>query len=52
MPRAAPVIAIDLPRMLSMQPNFTRVNFWLEGALRGNPASMTTDAPELKFAMT
>ena len=35
-----------------MQPNFTRVNFWLEGALRGNPASMTTDAPELKFAMT
>jgi hypothetical protein len=52
MPRAAPVIAIDLPRMLSMQPNFTRVNFWLEGALRGNPASMTTDAPELEFAMT
>jgi hypothetical protein len=40
MPRAAPVIAIVL------QPNFTRVNFWLDGALRGNPAGMTTDAPD------
>src|SRR5882724_337425 len=30
MPRAAPVIAMVLPLMLSMRPNFTRVKFVLE----------------------
>src|ERR1700755_3467235 len=30
MPRAAPVIAMVLPLMLSMRPNFTRVKFGLE----------------------
>ena len=31
MPRAAPVIAMVLPLMLSMRPNFTRVNFGWKG---------------------
>ena len=35
MPRAAPVIAMVLPRMLSMQPNFTRVKFGVEAAASG-----------------
>ena len=35
MPRAAPVIAMVLPLMLSMWPNFTRVKFWLEVAPDG-----------------
>src|SRR3954469_15865293 len=52
MPRAAPVIAMVLPRMLSMRPNFTRVKFWLEVPLAGNSGAMATVVPELAYAMT
>src|SRR3954452_5840376 len=52
MPRAAPVIAMVLPRMLSMRPNFTHVKFWLEVPLAGNSGAMATVEPELAYAMT
>src|SRR5690349_19621449 len=34
MPRAAPVIAMVLPWMLSMRPNFTPVKFWRKACVR------------------
>src|SRR5689334_18251974 len=52
MPLAAPVIAMVLPLMLSMRPNFTGVKFCVE-VVAGNPPTMATAAaPELKFVMT
>ena len=48
MPRAAPVIAMVLPLMLSMRRNFTGVKFWLEEADGGS--STLNAVPETSYA--
>jgi hypothetical protein len=43
MPRAAPVIAMVLPVILSMRSNFTGVKFWVEEACRIDQTGIPLD---------